>query len=119
MPTIPEKVLLKIRGASRWPWTDAKVFSFELSETSRSGQRHAALNYSFWVREHIYSAVATWYQTGSDEPYMRDDTIQIQYNPSDPNQSYFPEQEDPSIAFYLMLAAVVLVSALICLAFTR
>jgi len=43
--------------------------------------------------------------------YSKNDVIQIQYNPSDPNESYFPEQEELSTTFFLTLFGTAVVLA--------
>jgi hypothetical protein len=108
-----EKFLFKIRGAHKWPWTDATVFSYIIGEPARNNFRRIELSYSFWLEGHIYSGVAVW-DEANPGVYRKDDTIQIQYNPSDPNQSYFPERESIGTAFYLaLIAAAVAMAAIV------
>jgi hypothetical protein len=100
-----EKFLFKLRGAQKWPWADATVFDYVLGEPrNRSNLRRAELSYSFWIEGHIYSGIAVWDESDSDSNlYRKSDIIQIQYNSSDPNQSYFPEREDIGTIFYITL----------------
>ncbi len=98
-----DKVRFKLQGAQKWPWADATVFDYTLRELrSETNLRHAELSYSFWIKGHIYSGIATWDER-DPSIYSKNDVIQIQYNPSDPNQSYFPEKEEIGTAFYLTL----------------
>jgi hypothetical protein len=46
--------------------------------------------------------VAVW-QDSTPSDYCKNDLIQIQYNPSDPDESYFPEHEEPTTTFFLTL----------------
>ena len=97
-----EQVAFKLHGAQNWPWTEATVFDYTLGVQGRGGARRAELSYSFWIEGHIYSGVAVWQDlTASD--YSKNDLIQIQYNPSEPNESYFPEREDVTTTFFLTL----------------
>jgi hypothetical protein len=107
-----EKFLYKLRGAQKWPWTDATIFSYIIGEPTRNNFRRIELSYSFWIEGHIYSGIAIW-EENDPGIYNKDDKIQIQYNPSDPNQSYFPEKESLGTTFYLSLIAGVGFLALI------
>ena len=112
-----DKVRFKLRGAQEWPWADATVFDYVLGDSrDRSGNiRRADLSYSFWIEGHIYSGIAVWDESDKDPNlFKKNDLIQIQYNPSDPNQSYFPEKEEIGIAFYLsLIGTIVAVATLI------
>jgi hypothetical protein len=107
-----EQVRFKLHGAQKWPWADATVFDYALGEPGRGGSRRAELSYSFWIDGHIYSGVAAW-QTPELSTFSKNDVIQIQYNPSDPNESYFPEQENPAVAFFLTLSGIAIALAVI------
>jgi hypothetical protein len=102
-----EKFLYKLHRAQKWPWTDAVVFDYQV-QLGRKDSR-AELRYSFWIEDHVYSGVAVWDELDNQDPeqYRKDDTIQIQYNPADPNQSYFPEKESIGTVFYLTLTGAV------------
>ena len=97
------KVLFKLHGAQNWSWADATVFDYTVGATGRNGNRRLEVSYSFWIESHIYSGIAVWYDSSVLAAYNKNDVIQIQYNPSDPNQSYFPEKEDLATAFFLTL----------------
>ena len=104
------RVLFKLHGAQKWPWADATVFDYTVGEPGRYGNRRVEVGYSFWIESHIYSGIAVWHDSSALIAYSKNDVIQIQYNPSDPNESYFPEQEDLTTTFFLTLfgAAVAL-----------
>ena len=110
-----EKILFKLRGAEKWPWTDATVYDYTLGEPQGRNNTYyrAELSYSFWIEGHVYSGIGVWDESDSDSNlYRKDDAIQIQYNPSDhPNQSYFPEKEEIGTVFYLTLIGAVLAVA--------
>ena len=109
MPSWPEKISYKLKGAAKWPWADATVFDYTLTPSGRNAQR-ASVSYSFWLKGHIYSSIASWSEGSGDvTQFRKDDVIQIQYNPADPNQSYFPEQENLTAAFYGALVLIVIV----------
>jgi hypothetical protein len=109
------QALFKLHGAEKWPWADATVFEYILGEPQpRNNLRRAELSYSFWIEGHIYSGIAVWSESDADSNlYRKNDVIQIQYNPPDPNQSYFPEKEEIGIAFYLTLAGTTVALATI------
>jgi hypothetical protein len=100
-----DKVRFKLRGAKNWPWADATVFEYTLGEPrNRSNLRRAELSYSIWIEGHIYSGIAVWDESDTNSNlYLKNDVIQIQYNPSNPNESYFPEREDLTTTFFLTL----------------
>ena len=108
-----ELVHFKLHGAQKWPWTEATVFDYVLGEPGRGGARRAELSYSFWINGHIYSEVVAWYDTNAMAAYSKNDVIQIQYNPSDPNQSYFPEREDVTTIFFLTLIGIAIALAVV------
>jgi hypothetical protein len=107
-----EQVRFKLHGAQKWPWADATIFNYTLGEPGRGGSRRAELSYSFWIDGHIYSGVAVW-QDFNSGTFDKNDVIQIQYNPADPNESYFPEREDPSSAFSLTLIGIAIALAVV------
>jgi hypothetical protein len=101
-----DKVRFKLHGAQKWPWADATVFDYALGDLRQrnTNLRRAELRYSFWIEGHIYSGIAVWDESDPDSNlYQKNDVIQIQYSPSDPDQSYFPEREDLSTTFFLSL----------------
>lgn len=104
-----DKVRFKLHGAQKWPWADATVFDYVLGDLrNRSNLRRAELSYSFWLEGHIYSGIAVWDESDSNSNlYQKNDAIQIQYRPSDPDQSYFPEREDLSTVFFLFLIGAI------------
>jgi hypothetical protein len=111
-----DKVRFKLRGAKNWPWADATVFEYTLGELrNRSNLRSAELSYSFWIEGHIYSGIAVWDESDPNSNlYLKNDMIQIQYNSSDPNESYFPEREQPTTTFFLtLIGAAALIATLI------
>jgi hypothetical protein len=106
-----EKVLFTLRGAQKWPWADATVFDYILGDRRpKTNLQRVELSYSFWIEGHIYSGIAVWDESMDTDSnlYRKDDVVQIQYNPSDPNQSYFPEREDITTSFYLTLIGATL-----------
>ena len=97
------KVLFKLHHAQKWPWAEATVFDCIVGAPGRYGNRRLEVSYSFWIESHIYSGIAVWYDSSAPAAYSKNDVIQIQYNPSDPNESYFPEQEELTTTFFLTL----------------
>ncbi|HXC96505.1 MAG TPA: DUF3592 domain-containing protein [Edaphobacter sp.] len=112
MASLFEQARFKLHGAQSWPWADATVFDCILGEPGRRGYRRAELSYSFWIDGHIYSGVAVW-QDFDSGTFSKNDVIQIQYNPADPNESYFPERESPATAFLLTLIGSAIALAVI------
>jgi hypothetical protein len=110
-----DKVRFKLSGAKNWPWADATVFEYTLGELrNRSNLRRAELSYSFWIEGHIYSGIAVWDESDTNSNlYPKNDVIQIQYNSSDPNESYFPEREDLTTIFFLTLLGITIVLAIL------
>jgi len=110
MATWTQKIAYKYHGAKNWPWADAKVFDFQIVYAGKNTYR-GELSYSFWHEGHIHSGIATWDCTQDRDlnMYPKEETVQIQFNPSNPDESYFPEQESLDAAFNLLLAAIALI----------
>ena len=105
------RVLFKLHGAQKWPWADATVFDYTVGEPGRYGNRRVEVSYSFWIESHIYSGIAVWHDSSALIAYSKNDVIQIQYNASDPNESYFPEQEELTTTFFLTLFGIAIALA--------
>lgn len=72
-----------------WPTASASISSVEYITSSRgdpAGFYEAA--YSFWVDGHVYGG-----EYVTDYDVKTDDTIDIRYNPKDPNINFNPEDD--------------------------
>jgi hypothetical protein len=111
MASWANKIAFKLRGAENWPWADATVSDL-WTEQAGKATNMAILSYTFWHEGHIYSGISWAGGTSETTAYEKGDRIQVQFNPADPNQCYFPEQESLSAALYSIigvLAAIPLV----------
>jgi hypothetical protein len=108
MASWANQIAFKLHGATNWPLTEATVTDVWLDKAGKTVKPR--LNYTFWHEGHIYSGM-TWTDGTSIEdcPYEKNDRIQVKFNASDPNQCYFPEQENISVSFYASVGALALI----------
>ena len=99
---------------SEWPSTNAFVFSVDWFEGDRDDFQHYTVVYSYRVGEERYRGEFRDYIAQQDSYLRRDDTIQIRYDSSSPEKSYFP-QATGSIGKRLLFLGIGAILALIVL----
>jgi hypothetical protein len=86
------------RRARAWPLAVARVETFEVKQVNRRFFR-TILYYSYSAHGHFYSGEfvrtqSSWDRADSLGSDWQDRQIMVHYNPVDPSQSVFVEQDD-------------------------
>jgi hypothetical protein len=79
----------RFAGRRSWPVASASISSAEHREGGRGNpDGYFYVAYSFWIDGHIYGGeYSTRYEM------QKDDTIEVRYNPKDPNINFNPESD--------------------------
>jgi hypothetical protein len=98
-PSIPasgsylSKTLLRVRCRDQWPAATGFVYSAEWR--GLSGQGDSPVGYydvvfSYRVNDQLYSGRFSDYGMEVEDYLHKDDTIEIRYDPSNPEKNYYP-----------------------------
>jgi len=100
-----------------WPSTEALVYSVEWFDPSRADSGHYKVEYSYRIGDERYTGEFYDYGSSQESYLHRDDTIRIEYDPSRPQHSRYPEAREPRFALpeWATWALRILVGALVLL----